>query len=108
MCIGLPKTGASRENRQSSDLYRKHYPRWAQGPQAVLHDEEMRLRSDLAQKAYADLRITNAKPPPYSLESDPIGNIWELLDNRVKQTGPTTRETIKARVAGRVHGCPPK
>ena len=108
MCIWLPKTSASRENREGSGICRKDYPRWARGPQAVFHDGETRLRSDLAQRAYADLRSTNAKPPPYSPESDPSENIWELRDNRVKQTEPTTRETIKARVAGRVHGCPPK
>ena len=66
------------------------------------------MHSDLAQRAYAGLRSTNAKPPPYSPGSDPIENIWELLDNRVKQTEPTTRETIKARVAARVNCFPPK
>ena len=93
-----------RINKEShAALVRRHYPRWAQGLQAVFHDGETPLHTDLAQKGYADARITNAKLPPYSPDLNPIENIWKFLNHRVKQTEPNGRETIKARVAVRVH-----
>ena len=84
------------DKKKHAALVRRHYRGWAQGLQAVFHDGEAALHSALAQKAYADLGITNAKLPPYSPDLNPIENIWKLLNDCMRETEPTTRETIKA------------